>query len=141
MTKAVPLPVDPRGPLPARQGFATFDEPASRFLVDAEGNPDFPAIQQTEEFKLLRRRVVRFVFPMTALFLVWYMTYVLLSAYAEDFMSQRVFGVVNVGLVLGLLQFASTVLIMLGYSRYAARALDPQVDVVRELAGADEEQR
>ncbi|WP_307868909.1 DUF485 domain-containing protein [Umezawaea beigongshangensis] len=109
--------------------------------MDAEGNPDFPAIQQTEEFKLLRRRVVRFVFPMTALFLVWYMTYVLLSAYAKDFMSQRVFGVVNVGLVLGLLQFVSTVLIMLGYSRYAARALDPQVDVVRELAGADEEQR
>lgn len=48
-------------------------------------------LQQTEEFGELRRRFRRFVFPMTALFLAWYFLYVLLAAYAPDFMSQKVY--------------------------------------------------
>ena len=35
------------------------------------------------------RRFRRFVFPMTALFLVWYFLYVLLAAYAPDFMAHQ----------------------------------------------------
>jgi uncharacterized membrane protein (DUF485 family) len=107
-------------------------------LVDHEGNPDFVAIQQSEEFRGLRRRVLLFVFPMTALFLAWYLTYVAASAYAHDFMSTRVFGVVNVGLLFGMLQFVSTIALTLTYSRYAKRKLDPQVDEVRKLAGIEE---
>ena len=44
-------------------------------------------VQQSAEFVELRRRFRRFVFPMTALFLAWYFLYVLLSAYAHDFMA------------------------------------------------------
>lgn len=139
MTKAVPRPLESRQ-IPNRgRGFATFDEPAKSLLVDEDGNPDFIAIQQSEEFQALRRRTLIFVFPMTALFLTWYLTYVIASAYAHDFMSTRVLGVVNVGILLGLLQFATTVVLTLSYARYAKRRLDPQVSVVRALTGIVEE--
>ncbi len=103
----------------------------------APGRPDFEAIQDTPEFAELRRRLRRFIFPMTALFLVWYLTYVLLSAYAHEFMAQQVFGLVNLGLLLGLGQFVSTVLITLAYNRFARKRIDPQVALIREHAGVD----
>jgi uncharacterized membrane protein (DUF485 family) len=139
MTKAVPHPLESRQPPNRGRGFATFDEPAKPLLVDEEGNPDFVAIQGSEEFRALRRRALVFIFPMTALFLAWYLTYVIASAYAHDFMSTRVLGVINVGIVLGLLQFVTTVVLTLSYARYAKRRLDPQVAVVRGLAGIVEE--
>jgi uncharacterized membrane protein (DUF485 family) len=139
MTKAVPHPLESRQTPNRGRGFATFDEPAKPLLVDEDGNPDFVAIQQSAEFKALRRSALVFVFPMTALFLAWYLTYVIASAYAHDFMSTRVFGVVNVGILLGLLQFVTTVALTITYSRYAKRKLDPQVSVVRRLAGIVEE--
>jgi uncharacterized membrane protein (DUF485 family) len=99
--------------------------------------PDFDAIADSTEFVELRGRLRGFVFPMTALFLVWYLTYVLLSAYARAFMSQQVFGLVNVGLLLGLGQFVSTVLITLAYNRFARRRIDPQVALIRAHSGLD----
>jgi len=139
MTKAVPHPLESRQTANRGRGFATFDEPSKPLLVDEDGNPDFVALQQSEEFKALRRRALVFVFPMTALFLTWYLTYVIASAYAHDFMSTRVLGVVNVGILLGLLQFVTTVVLTLTYARYAKRRLDPQVRLVRGLAGIVEE--
>ncbi|XIF83481.1 DUF485 domain-containing protein [Kutzneria buriramensis] len=103
----------------------------------APQKPDFEAIQDSAEFAELRRRLRRFVFPMTALFLVWYLTYVLLSAYAHAFMATQVFGLVNVGLLLGLAQFVSTVLITLAYNRFARRRIDPQVALIRAHAGVE----
>ena len=97
--------------------------------------PDFGAIHGSTEFGELRRRFRTFVFPMSVLFFVWYLTYVLLAAYAHGFMSHRLVGSVNVGLVLGLLQFVSTVVITNGYLRYARAKLDPQVRLIRERAG------
>ena len=52
-------------------------------------------------------------------------------------MGTRVYGVVNVGLLFGLLQFATTIALTLAYARYARRRLDPQVAAVRSLT--DEE--
>lgn len=97
------------------------------FSPATQAGPDFTAIQQSPEFVALRRRLARFVLPMSVLFLTWYLTYVLLAAYAHDFMSARAFGNVTVGLLLGLSQFLSTVMIMLGYLRFAKRTLDPAV--------------
>ena len=115
-------------------------EPDNRVFGGRPANPqkpDFETIQDSPEFTALRRRLRRFVFPMTALFLVWYMTYVLLSAYAHAFMSQQVFGLVNVGLLLGLAQFVSTVLITLAYNRFARKRIDPQVALIRKHAGVE----
>ncbi len=44
------------------------------------------------EFQELRRTLRRFVFPTTAFFLIWYATYVILGAFAHDFMAIKVWG-------------------------------------------------
>jgi uncharacterized membrane protein (DUF485 family) len=49
----------------------------------------FLATQASPEFQELRSKLRRFVFPMTAFFLIWYATYVLLGAFAHDFMGPR----------------------------------------------------
>lgn len=96
----------------------------------------FVAAQASPEFQELRNRLRRFIFPMAALFLLWYLGYVLLGAYAHDFMATRVFGDINVGLLLGLGQFASTFLITGLYVRFANRELDPRAAALRaELEG------
>jgi uncharacterized membrane protein (DUF485 family) len=94
---------------------------------DPSEGPDFVRIQQSQEFTELRSRLRRFVFPVTLLFFVWYLGYVVLAAYATGFMSHRLFGAVNVGLVLGISQFVSTVVITLWYRSYARRRIDPKV--------------
>ncbi|WP_370961137.1 DUF485 domain-containing protein [Amycolatopsis sp. cg9] len=104
----------------------------------APTGPDYAGIQASREFVALRRRFRGFVFPMSLAFFAWYMTYVLLAAYAHDFMSQKVFGQVNVGIVLGIGQFASTALVTWLYLRYARRQVDPRVAELRARAGAPE---
>ncbi|MCP2253331.1 Uncharacterized membrane protein, DUF485 family [Prauserella aidingensis] len=95
-------------------------------------------VHASEDFQRLRKRLRNFVFPMTALFLVWYLTYVLLADYAHDFMSTKVVGNINLGLILGLLQFVSTFVITGLYVRYANRKLDPIAESVRdEVEGGD----
>jgi uncharacterized membrane protein (DUF485 family) len=90
----------------------------------------YRAVQQSEEFQGLRRKLRNFIFPMTVAFFLWYLLYVLLSAYARGFMSAKLVGNINVALVFGLLQFVSTFLIAWYYSRYANRQLDPIADEI-----------
>lgn len=97
---------------------------------------EFARAQAGPEFQELRNRLRRFVFPMTALFLVWYLAYVLLGAYAHDFMATPVAGNINVGLLLGLAQFVTTFAITGAYVRFANRELDPRAAAIRaELEG------
>ncbi|WP_341358204.1 DUF485 domain-containing protein [Georgenia sp. M64] len=97
---------------------------------------DFTRVQSSEEFVHLRKTFRSFAFPMTAVFLVWYFAYVLLSTYAESFMSTKVLGNLNLGLLLGLAQFASTFLITWLYVRHANKSLDPVAAKLRgELEG------
>ena len=93
---------------------------------------DWAAIQASPEFQHLRHRLRRFVFPVAALFLVWYLLFVLLATYASGFMSIKLFGNINVGLVFGLLQFVSTFLITFLYVRFADRKLDPLAAQLRD---------
>jgi uncharacterized membrane protein (DUF485 family) len=93
---------------------------------------DYSAIQSSPEFSALRRTLRGFVFPMTVAFFVWYALYVVLSAYARDFMGIKLFGNINVALVFGLLQFVTTFLIAWLYARFADRKLDPVADKIRE---------
>lgn len=93
---------------------------------DAPASPvDFTEVQQTEQFKELRKRHRSFVFPMAVIFLLWYFLYVLLADYAHEFMATPVWGNINIGLILGLLQFVSTFGITMWYVSYANRRLDP----------------
>ncbi|MEO8220275.1 MAG: DUF485 domain-containing protein [Specibacter sp.] len=92
---------------------------------------DFVAEQNSAEFKALKKSHRSFVFPVAIGFLVWYFAYVLLAAYAHDFMSIKVWDNINIGLILGLLQFVTTFGITTWYVTYANRRLDPQAAVIR----------
>jgi uncharacterized membrane protein (DUF485 family) len=89
------------------------------------------SVQKSEDFQRLRHKLRRFIFPMTVAFFLWYLLYVLLSAYARGFMSAKIVGNINVALVFGLLQFVSTFLIAWYYARYSSRELDPVADSIR----------
>ncbi|MBG6083855.1 DUF485 domain-containing protein [Zhihengliuella flava] len=93
---------------------------------------DFRETQSSPEFKELRKTHRSFVFPMTVVFIVWYFVYVILAAFAPDFMAISVWGNVNVGIIFGLLQFVSTFVITAAYVRFANRKLDPQAQAIRE---------
>jgi uncharacterized membrane protein (DUF485 family) len=101
--------------------------------VPVPSGEQFITIQASPEFVELRCKLRRFVFPMTALFLAWYATYVLLGAFAHDFMAIKVFGNINVGLLIGLGQFLTTFIITGLYVRFANRELDPRAAAVRSM--------
>lgn len=92
---------------------------------------EYRAVQASPEFQELRSRLRRFVFPMSGLFLVWYAAYVILGAFAHDFMAIKVWGDINVGLVIGVGQFVSTFVITGLYVRFANRELDPRAEAIR----------
>ncbi|WP_454084343.1 DUF485 domain-containing protein [Georgenia sp. Marseille-Q6866] len=97
---------------------------------------EFQAVHESAEFRRLRSTFRAFAFPMTAAFLVWYLSYVLLSTYAEELMSRQVLGNLNIGLVFGLAQFATTFLLTWLYVRHANKSLDPVATRLRtELEG------
>jgi uncharacterized membrane protein (DUF485 family) len=93
--------------------------------------PTFIECQNSPEFQELRNRLRRFVFPMTIFFLSWYASYVLLGAFAHDFMAIKVIGNINVGLLLGLGQFVTTFIITGLYVRFANKELDPRAEAIR----------
>jgi uncharacterized membrane protein (DUF485 family) len=102
----------------------------------ATESPDrYVAVQRSDEFVALRKALRGFVFPMTLAFFLWYALYVILSAYARDFMGIKVIGNINVALIFGILQFVSTFLIAWLYSRYASRRIDPAADRIRSQIG------
>ncbi len=90
------------------------------------------AAQQSVEFATLRGRFRGFVFPMTAFFLAWYFLYVVLAAFAPQFMAIKVVGSINIGLIFGLLQFVTTFAITAAYGRFASKNLDPVGARIRE---------
>ncbi|WP_029151209.1 DUF485 domain-containing protein [Microbacterium indicum] len=96
------------------------------------GQIEYPQIEQSPRFRELRRSHRSFVFPMAAFFLIWYFVYVLLAGWAPDFMAQRVWGDVTVGLLFGLGQFVTTFVITMTYVAFANRRLDPAATEIRE---------
>jgi uncharacterized membrane protein (DUF485 family) len=106
-------------------------------VPSSSSTENYRDVQQSEEFQRLRQKLRSFIFPMTVAFFLWYLLYVLLSAYARGFMSVKVFGNVNIALIFGLLQFLSTFLIAWYYARFAAQKLDPLADDIRAKLDRD----
>lgn len=92
---------------------------------------DYVAFQRRPEFQRLRSRQRRFVFPLAAFFLLWYLAYVLVAAFAPELMATPVLGNINLGIVLGLAQFVTTFGITMWYVRFANRTLDPESAALR----------
>ena len=93
-------------------------------------DPVYDRLIETAEFEQLRIRFRNFVWPATAVFLGWYLLYVLMSNWASGFMSHKLVGNINVALVFGLLQFLTTFVIAFLYARYMNRRVDP---IARQL--------
>nr|WP_314845011.1 DUF485 domain-containing protein [uncultured Microbacterium sp.] len=100
--------------------------------ADSAGAIDYIAVEESPRFRALKRTQRSFIFPLAAFFLIWYFVYVLLAAFATEFMSQRVWGDITIGLLLGLGQFVTTFAITMAYVSFANRKLDPIATEIRE---------
>ncbi|MER5205606.1 DUF485 domain-containing protein [Streptomyces sp. NPDC002825] len=122
---------------------ATEAPPPPRKDTETDRGPGSPTteqfveVQEGAEFGELRRTYRSFAFPLTIAFIAWYLLYVLLSNYAGGFMGTKLFGNINVALVLGLGQFLTTFLIAWLYSRHAANRLDPKAEAIRTRMEGD----
>lgn len=98
----------------------------------ASGHVDYQEVQARPQFRQLRKTHRSFVFPMMAIFLIWYLVYIMLAAFAPEFMAIKVLGNINLGIVMGLLQFVSTFVITGIYVSFANRKMDPPSTEIRE---------
>lgn len=100
--------------------------------IAPEVHATYERIHATPEFAQLRGDYLRFVVPTTVGFMIWYLAYVICSNWAPDLMGTKVFGNINIALVFGLLQFATTFGIAWLYARHSARTMDPIADRLRD---------
>ena len=86
---------------------------------------EWEAIERSPEFQELVHRRRSFVVPCTIFFLSWYLGFILLCAYAPDFMGESVYQGLTVGYCLALTQFVMVFVLGLWYLRKADRDFDP----------------
>jgi uncharacterized membrane protein (DUF485 family) len=111
---------------------ATDDEPNEPGSQATRTPTAYEQVQRSPEFAALRARWRRFIFTMSAVFLTWFLVYVLLAAYAKGFMNTTLGdSTITVGLLFGLGQFVSTFAIATIYVRYADKHLDPEAERLR----------
>lgn len=102
----------------------------SHDAAGAEHPIDYEVFQAQPEFQALKRRFRGFVFPVAIAFMVWFLGFVVLAAFAHELMAIPFLGM-NVGLWLGLAQFVTTFGITMWYVRFANRRLDPLTTELR----------
>jgi uncharacterized membrane protein (DUF485 family) len=98
---------------------------ASSTQREAGRDVDWEEIERSPEFQELVKRRKAFVLPGTIFYLTWYMGFILLVAYAEDFMARRVYQGLTVGYCLALTQFVMVVVLGLLYLRKSENEFDP----------------
>ncbi|MFJ7902729.1 DUF485 domain-containing protein [Streptomyces sp. NPDC096198] len=76
-------------------------------------------VQRSAAFQEVRRRYRRFVLPGLAVFLTWYVGYVVAAQTAPGLMGRPVAGSLNVAMLAGLGQFLTTFLLTWAYARHA----------------------
>jgi uncharacterized membrane protein (DUF485 family) len=100
---------------------------------------DWEAIERSPEFQELVHRRRAFVIPGTIFFLSWYLGFILLCAYAPDFMGDSVYQGLTVGYCLALTQFLMVFVLGIWYLRKSENEFDPLAAKAIE-AYADDEQ-
>ena len=98
---------------------------AARADEAPHGDIDWQAIEASPEFQELVRKRRSFVLPATIFFLSWYMGFILLTAYSQDFMSKRVYEGLTVGYCLALTQFVMVLVLGLLYLSRSNKVYDP----------------
>jgi uncharacterized membrane protein (DUF485 family) len=101
---------------------------------------DWEAVERSPEFQELVHKRRSFVIPCTIFFLTWYLGFIVLCAYAPDFMGERVYQGLTVGYCLALTQFVMVFVLGIWYLRKADHVFDPLA--ARAIAAyADEDGR
>ena len=100
----------------------------------AEPSYDWERIERSPEFQELVRKRRSFVLPATIFFLSYYMAFILLCGYAEDFMGSSVYEGLTVGYCLALTQFVMVLALGIMYLKRSDRDYDPLAARVVELA-------
>ncbi len=95
---------------------------------------DWEAAERSPEFQELVRARRRFVLPATIFFLVWYLAFILLAGYAQDFMGERIHEGFTVGYALALTQFLMVAVLGIMYLRRADRVYDPLAERAAQRA-------
>jgi uncharacterized membrane protein (DUF485 family) len=95
---------------------------------------DWERIERSPEFQELVRKRRSFVVPATIFFLAYYMGFILLTGYAEDFMASSVYEGLTVGYTLALTQFVMVFVLGIWYLRKSDREYDPLAREVVEMA-------
>jgi uncharacterized membrane protein (DUF485 family) len=95
---------------------------------------DYERLERSSEFQELVRRRRSFVLPATIFFLSYYMGFILLCGYAEDFMASSVYEGLTVGYCLALTQFVMVFVLGIMYLRKADRDYDPLAQRIVEMA-------
>jgi uncharacterized membrane protein (DUF485 family) len=116
----------------------TTPAPRERATADAQlRGVDWEAIERSPEFQELVTRRRSFVLPATIFFLAYYMAFILLCGYAEDFMASSVYEGLTVGYCLALTQFVMVFALGIMYLRKADQVYDPLAQRVVTKAGDD----
>jgi uncharacterized membrane protein (DUF485 family) len=117
----------------------TTPAPQGRATADAQlRGVDWEAIERSPEFQELVTRRRSFVLPATIFFLAYYMAFILLCGYAEDFMASSVYEGLTVGYCLALTQFVMVFALGIMYLRKADHVYDPLAQRVVTKAGDDD---
>jgi uncharacterized membrane protein (DUF485 family) len=95
---------------------------------------DYERIERSPEFQELVRKRRSFVVPATIFFLAYYMGFILLTGYAEDFMGSSVYEGLTVGYCLALTQFVMVFALGIMYLKRADRDYDPLAQKVVDMA-------
>ena len=107
--------------------------PQGRVPEDELHKVDWQAVERTPEFRELVKKRRSFVVPATIFFLLWYLGFIALAGYAEDFMARSVYEGLTVGYVLALTQFVMVAVLGLMYLRRSAKVFDPLSDKVAKM--------
>ena len=99
------------------------------------GGPDWVAIERSPEFRELVGRRRRFIVRASVFFLAFFLTYLLLTAFAQDFMSTEIAGM-PLAFILAVAQVLMTWAVTWLYLRVADRELEPLEHRAAEAAAS-----
>ncbi|CAL9583418.1 hypothetical protein SUDANB121_05107 [Nocardiopsis dassonvillei] len=125
--RRVPEPESGPRPSPGRSA-------AARRRAQADIAHACERVSVDPDFVKLRRRFAVRAGLLVAAFFGSYMSYLLLSAFARDFMSVQIVDSVNVALLMGIGQFLVTFVLAWAFGRSSARSIDPLAEQVRSRA-------
>jgi uncharacterized membrane protein (DUF485 family) len=107
-------------------------QPATGRMASEEAVTATEAVGKDPEMVELENRHRRFVWPVTAFFLIYYMSLNVLAGTSPDLMGTKVFGEFTFGYLFALSQFVMAFVVAWVYSRWAATRMDPLAADLRE---------